>query len=91
MRDLLVVIDSRYKRGEWKLWETKFAHVEAADDATAVRDLCVQMATAGHLAWDGELRVRSYPGIGWPEALMADLETVEPSAEYIYDAITETR
>jgi hypothetical protein len=85
MRNLLVVIDSkRPQDAEWRLWETKFAHVDSDDDATAVRDLCVDMATTGHLAYNAQLRVRSWVGIGWPEALTTDLEAIAPSAEYVY-------
>jgi hypothetical protein len=100
MRDLLVVVDSRYKHGEWRLWETKMAHVEAEDDATAVRELCIQMATAGHLAWNGELRVRSGPESAgprrsapdsdanrWPELIRVyvDIEPDEQSRKASWD------
>lgn len=90
MRDLLVVVDSRFRNSEWRIWETKFVHVDDdVDDAEAVEALCVKMATANRLAWNGQLRVRSWAGIGWPEALTTDLEFIPPTAEYIYDKIVE--
>lgn len=89
MRDLLIVIDSRFTGGEWSRWDTVVAPVAAEDDADAVAEIATDMAVTGRLAWNGELRVRAYPQLTLDEATRTNLDDVEPSAESVFYAIAE--